>query len=106
MTRTLTTALKSVFCAAAIAACLASPNAQAQVEIIFPPAAYIATAAPVYFEGRPAYWWGGRWYYREGRDWRYYHEEPVFLRERREHERWEPARHYYGRAHWGGYWHR
>jgi hypothetical protein len=97
-------ALKSVFCAAAIAACLAPLGAQAQVEVeIYPPAAYVATAAPVYFEGRPVYWYGGRWFYRDGRAWRSYHEEPGWLRERREHEHWEPARHYYGRAHGGGY---
>jgi hypothetical protein len=97
-------ALKSVFCAAAIAACLAPLGAQAQVEVeVYPPAAYVATAAPVYYEGRPHYWYGGRWYYREARAWRSYREEPGWLRERREHEHWEPQRHYYGRAHWGGY---
>ena len=98
------TTLKSLLCAAAIAACVAPLGAQAQVEVeVYPPAAYVATAAPVYFEGRPVYWYGDRWYYREGRAWRSYREEPGWLRERREREHWGPYRPYYGRAHWGGY---
>ena len=72
---------------------LAPMAAQAQVEIVVgPPAAWVATAAPVYYEGRPRYWYGNRWYYREGAAWRYYNEEPVYLREYH-----HPYRHYYER---------
>jgi hypothetical protein len=80
----------------AVASCLASTPARAEVVVeVFPPAAYIATAAPVYFEGHAAYWWGNRWYYREGPSWRYYHAEPPFLRDWRGHH--EVARRYYER---------
>lgn len=49
----------------------------------YPPSAYIATAAPVYYGGRPAYWYGNRWYYREGANWSYYRNEPPYLAARR-----------------------
>ena len=89
MKRTLLTAL-----GVAIALCLLSTPAQAGVRIeIFPPAAFIATSTPVYFEGHAAYWYGDRWYYRDGRDWRYYHEEPHYLHDWRGHHEFE--RHYY-----------
>jgi hypothetical protein len=35
----------------------------------YPPDAYIATTEPVYFEGHAAYWYGGRWFYRDGARW-------------------------------------
>jgi hypothetical protein len=78
-----------------VASCLGSAPARAGVVVVevFPPAAYIATAAPVYFEGRPAYWYGNRWYYRDGGAWRYYHDEPRFLHDYRYHH--EFARHFY-----------
>jgi hypothetical protein len=47
----------------------------------YPDSAYIATAPPVYYEGRPYYWYGDRWYYRgEHGHWGYYRSEPGFLR--------------------------
>lgn len=49
----------------------------------YPPDGYIATTEPVYFEGRPAYWYGNRWYYRDGGRWSYYHSEPRELYGRR-----------------------
>ena len=103
MTRTLVKMSKGALCAAVIASCLVfSSTAQAQVEIrLFPPAAFIATSSPVYFEGRASYWYQGRWYYRDGRAWRYYQEEPTHLRERRIHH--SPPREYYGRGHKGGH---
>jgi hypothetical protein len=101
MKRNLMTALKGLACAGVITSCLVSARAFAQVEVVIPPPAFIATATPVYFEGRPAYWWGGRWYFRDGGAWRFYHDEPAYLREWR--GRREPERHFYGRAHWGGY---
>jgi hypothetical protein len=102
MTRALLTMLRGALCAGAITACLASTPAQAQIEVrVYPPSWYIATTTPVYFEGRPAYWWGDRWYYRQGRSWRTYREEPGYLREHR--ARQERDRHYYGRNHEGGF---
>ena len=109
MTRQIVKMLKAVVCAAVVLSCLiASSPARAQVAVeveVFPPPAFIATAVPVYHEGRAAYWYRNRWYYREGRAWRYYHVEPVYLREYRGryHEHFRP--YYYGRAHEGGYRH-
>ena len=70
----------------------------------YPPDAYVATSAPVYYEGHPAYWWGNRWYFRDGARWHAYREEPAHLREYR--ARTGPVRHYYGRANNSGYRHR
>jgi hypothetical protein len=69
---------------------------------VYPPGAFIATASPVYFEGRAAYWYGNRWWYRDGGAWRFYGNEPAYLRSYRARVP-APARQYYGRAHGGGY---
>ena len=50
-----------------------------------PPIAYIDTAEPIYYEGHASYWYGNRWYYRDGPRWRHYDREPDELRERRSH---------------------
>ena len=100
--RILVTMLKGVLCVGAIFLCLRAAPAQAQIQIVIgPPAVFRATATPVYFEGRATYWYGGRWYYRDGGNWGYYDNEPAHLRGYREHR--EPVRHFYGRAHEGGY---
>jgi hypothetical protein len=90
-------------CGVVLAGLLASSGAAfAQVEVVVgPPPAFIATSEPVFYEGRPAYWWGGRWYFRDGGAWRFYHDEPAHLREYRGHH--EPGRQFYGRAHGGGF---
>lgn len=49
----------------------------------YPPDAYIATTEPVYFEGHAAYWYGNRWYYRDGGHWGHYDREPPVLYQRR-----------------------
>lgn len=107
MTRTLVTMLKGALCAGAVAACLgAAPAQAAQVEIqIGPPRWYVATTRPVYHEGRASYWYGNRWHYREGRNWRTYREEPPYLRQHRQrrHDDRQADRHYYGRDHDGGF---
>ncbi len=100
MTRTFVTMMKKLFCAAAVAACLLSTPAQAQVEVVLPPPDFIATSTPVYYEGHAAYWYGNRWYYRDGGNWRFYHDEPAYLHGYRGRE---PVRQFYGRGHWGGY---
>jgi hypothetical protein len=67
---------------------IGAPAAQAQVVVgvgVYPPAAYIATSQPEYFEGRPHYWYNNHWYYRDGNRWSYYRSEPGFLHERRSH---------------------
>jgi hypothetical protein len=93
--------LRGALCAGAVAACLASTPAAAQIRVeVFPPSWFIATARPVYYEGRPAYWYGNRWYYRDGRNWHSYREEPSYLREHR--GRRHDQRQYYGRDHEGG----
>lgn len=104
MTRTVVaTMLTGALSVGAIGVGLVSAPASAQVEIVVaPPAAWIATSSPVYFEGHPAYWYGNRWYYRDGRNWAYYHSEPRFLFEYR--GRREPVRHFYERGH--GFRHR
>lgn len=85
-----------------LAAGLHSTPALAQVELrISPPAWFIATNRPVYYEGHASYWYGDRWHYREGRSWRTYRDEPRYLRDHRERHAY--ARHDYGRDHEGGY---
>src|ERR1700691_2610576 len=61
-----------------------APPPQPAVAVgIYPPDAYIATAAPVYYNGVPSYYYGGRWYYRNAGAWAYYGAEPAYLASRR-----------------------
>jgi hypothetical protein len=68
---------------------MAAPStADAQVVVgvgvnYYPPAAYIATAQPEYFENRPVYYYNNSWYYRDHGRWSYYRSEPDYLRGRR-----------------------
>jgi hypothetical protein len=73
----------------------------------YPPDAYIATTAPVYFEGRPMYWYGNRWSYREGGHWNHYDREPAGLYQRRMQgppvrRAYEPPRGRPAAGHFGG----
>ena len=72
-------------------------EARAQVVevVVEPPAAFIATAAPEYYEGRPVYWYNNYWYYRDHGRWSYYRAEPRWLHERR--GRWVDRREGYVR---------
>ena len=88
--------LKGVVLAGAVTLCLVTAPAQAQI-VIYPPSAYIATTPPVYYQGRASYWYGNRWYYRDGRGWGAYDREPAYLRGRH-----APARQFYGRDRGGG----
>jgi len=104
MTRTLATILKKVACVGLLAACLSSVPARAQ-DFGYPPADWLATTTPVYFEGRPAYFWNGHWFYRNGGGWGWYHDEPGYLRDWRGAHR-EPERRFYegrGEFHGGGF---
>jgi hypothetical protein len=73
----------------AVGIAVAAPSeAAAQVAIdvgvgIEPPSAYIATAQPEYYEGRPVYYYNNNWYYRDHGRWSYYRHEPVYLSGRR-----------------------
>ncbi len=86
-------------CAGLVTACLAcAAPAVAGIRVkivIFPPPEFVATVEPVYYEGHAVYWYHDHWYYRHGRGWRLYEQEPVYLREHR--TRHETVRHYYGR---------
>jgi hypothetical protein len=91
MTKNTVTTLGAVL----VAACMSAPvGAGIHIEI---PVEFVATTTPVYHGGHAAYWYGGRWVYRDGREWREYHEEPSHLREYRQHH--EQERRYYGRRH-------
>jgi hypothetical protein len=83
---------------------LCSHTASAQ-EYDYPPPEYIATAEPVYYEGRPAYWYNNRWYYRNGGAWGYYHGEPGYLRDWRGRPGWGGRYHYGGGYGYRGGWH-
>lgn len=63
---------------------------------LYPPATYVATTEPVYYQGRPTYWYRDRWYYRDGGGWRSYPEEPRALNQQRV-TYGAPARYDYGR---------
>ena len=95
---------KGLMIAGAITLGLFATPAQAQIEVtIYPPAAFRATARPVYYEGHAAYWYGGRWHYRDGEHWRVYQEEPRYLREYRVvrvpvRQHYEKRRHHHRRG--------
>ncbi len=80
----------------------------------YPPDAFIATAEPIYFDGHASYWYGNRWYYRDGGGWNHYDHEPAGLYQRRAaapvmRRNYEPARgHAAGhvRSRGGGHGHR
>jgi len=103
MKKAFTTMLQGALCACTVCASLLSTPATAQIEVVIaPPAEFLATTTPVYFEGHAAYWYGNRWVYRNGPAWGYYRNEPGFLHDYRGHHS-APARQFYGRAHEGGY---
>ena len=74
--------------------------AEAQVVVEFPPAAYLATVEPFYYENHATYWYRNHWRYRDGGGWHMYNTEPAFLATRRLHG--APGRWLYGRDGWGG----
>jgi hypothetical protein len=74
-----------VACASAPFLALAadSTEARAQVVVIEPPSAYIASYEPIYYNGFAHYFYRDRWYYRDHGAWRGYEHEPDFLRDHR-----------------------
>ena len=78
-------------------------NAQEVVLDVAPPAAFLATVEPFYYDDRPVYWYANRWRYRDAQGWHSYDAEPRLLQERRAHlpqTRWSYAAH--GNAARGG----
>ncbi len=69
-----------VWGATAATGCVAELDAE---PAYYPPPAYIASASPVYYEGRPAYFYNDRWYFRSGAGWGYYRSEPRYLYQQR-----------------------
>ena len=47
--------------------------------LYYPPPGFLATATPVYYEGRPAYYYNDHWYFQTSHGWSYYRSEPGFL---------------------------
>ena len=87
---------KPILWSAALAlglAALATPlDAGAQVVVtIGPPDAYVASYAPIYYNGFAHYWWHTHWYYRDHGAWHWWTTEPVFLHQHR--------------GEWGNHWH-
>src|SRR5580698_4891279 len=101
MNKSYKTMFKGILYVGAVAASVATAGAQISVSIGFPTPEFIATSEPVVYAGHAAYFFGGRWYYRDGNAWRYYRNEPPELRDHRMHH--EPDRHLYGRDHGGGF---
>jgi hypothetical protein len=59
-------------------------SASAQVVVVEPPSAYIASYEPVYYNGFAHYLYHDHWYYRDhGGAWRGYDHEPGFLHDQR-----------------------
>jgi hypothetical protein len=94
LTRTLATAVAAV---ALLSSCFGTVGYYGEYDAS-PPAAYIATATPVYYNGYPWYWYGDRWYCREGARWRMYRDEPAYLRDYRVHAAVPVVRQSYGRT--------
>jgi hypothetical protein len=100
MTHHLVSVSKGALVAGALSVCLVTAPARAQVVVIAPPDACVATFAPVYYNGYASYWCGDNWYYRNGPGWGMYGAEPGFLRGWRGSH--APARQFYGRGRPGG----
>lgn len=49
----------------------------------YPSDGFVATEDPVYYDGQATYFYGGRWYYRNGGGWSAYRSEPAYLRQYR-----------------------
>jgi hypothetical protein len=69
----------------------AHPEPVGYVEVTSAPAG-IETYPSTYYDGRPVYLYQDRWYYRDGRRWGYYRQEPPVLYEHRMRVRGRPGR--------------
>ncbi|HUB06011.1 MAG TPA: hypothetical protein VMB50_03375 [Myxococcales bacterium] len=107
MIRSLSKTSKSLLLAIACVLCLAPAAARAQVEVVVgPPPEVLATLAPVYYQGQPAYWWGGHWYFRDAYGWHFRHDEPAYLRDYRAHHEFRRVDYGHREFHGGRGWRR
>jgi hypothetical protein len=60
----------------------------------YPPADFVATAEPVYYDGHATYWYGNHWVYRDGNRWSSYRQEPRELAEHRAQHGEQPRANY------------
>ena len=97
---TVSKALAGVSAVGALAA-ISLIGTPAAAQWVPPPAEYIATTEPVYYDGHAAYWYNNHWFWRDGQGaWNHYDAEPAFLADHRAHaapvrvspERGGPAR--------------
>jgi hypothetical protein len=100
-----TSALLGLGVAVAVVSPSPSRTADAQEVVldVAPPAAFLATVEPFYYDNRPVYWYANRWRYRDAQGWHSYDAEPRLLQEHRAHmpqTRWSYASH--GNAGRGG----
>ncbi len=72
------------FAASAVAGCYASaePPAVGYAEVTSAPVD-IETYPSVVYEGQPVYFYGDRWWHRDGGSWTYYRDEPAELHRQR-----------------------
>jgi len=47
--------------------------------VYYPPPMFLSSTAPVYYQGRPAWFYNDHWYFRSGGGWSYYRSEPGYL---------------------------
>jgi hypothetical protein len=94
----------AILSALGLAGAISLSSTRAEAQEVVPPPEYIATAQPVYYEGHASYWYGGRWYYRNGGGWGHYAGEPAYLRGWRGRPGWG-ARYHYGNGYRGGAFH-
>jgi hypothetical protein len=67
-------------------AAVATIGAPAAAQWVPPPAEYVASTEPVYYEGHAAYWYGNAWYWHDEHGaWQHYDHEPQFLADHRAH---------------------
>ncbi len=88
--------LTALTCIALFSSCYGTVGVTEYYDDGYPPAAYIATATPVYYQGYPSYYYGNRWYYRYNNGWRSWHDEPAYLRDYRVHASVPVPRQSYG----------
>jgi hypothetical protein len=86
MNRTTMTFSKPFVIVAALGAlaAISTIGASAAAQWVPPPAEYIASTEPVYYEGHASYWYGNHWYWHDEHGaWNHYDHEPAALAERR-----------------------
>jgi hypothetical protein len=99
MNRNITTLSKGFVIVSAIGglAAVTLIGAPAAAQYVAPPAEFIATTEPVYYDGHAAYWYGNHWNWRDEHGaWNHYDHEPPALADRRTHS--PPVRRSYEHA--------